>query len=202
MSIKNKKFNEGFTLIEIMIAMTLFTAIMILGTGAVLQTSAVHKKAQSMRSVMDNLNFIMEDMARNLRLGSSYHCFATGEGNPVLTEDPKDCTDGSPIISFESVTGLPQDLNDQIVYSIIPNLTKPSIYTIYKSKNGGNDFVPITPDEVEIELAKSGFTVIGSGPADTFQPRVTIRLVGTVTYKNLESKFNLETTVSQRLLDI
>src|SRR3972149_1703934 len=103
MSIKNKNFNKGpalrlskgftptptlqqhkvgvslqskrgFTLIEIMIAITLFTAIMIIGTGAVLQTNSVYKKTQTMRSVMDNLNFIMEDMVRNLRLGSSYHC--------------------------------------------------------------------------------------------------------------------------------
>ena len=207
MSIKNINFNKGpalslsngFTLIEIMIAITLFTTIMILGTGAVLQTNAVHKKTQNMRSIMDNLNFIMEDMARNLRLGSSYRCLGPDDFFPIdnQRESPRDC-DTSLGISFEGTAGQ-LGAGDQIVYIVQPSNN--TDWVIEKSKDGGQNFQQITPDEVKIDPAQSGFTVVGSSSSDTFQPRVIIRLVGTVKYKELESKFNLETTVSQRLLD-
>jgi prepilin-type N-terminal cleavage/methylation domain-containing protein len=201
MSIKNKNFNKGFTLIEVMIAITLFTAIMTIGTGAVLQTNTVHKKAQNMRSVMDNLNFIIEDMARNLRLGANYQCPISSAdlppNQPSITTPvtPGDCANDTSI-AFDSVDGTP------VVYSIGSLSGAPG--AIFKATKG-NPFLQITPDEVDIDLAKSGFTVVGTASSlsgDFIQPRVIIRLVGTVKYKDLESNFNLETTVSQRFLDL
>ena len=101
---EKSQFKTGFTLIEVMIAITLFSAIMILGTGAVLNSSSVHKKTQTMRAVMDNLNFVMEDMSRNLRLGSDYVCISGSLNN---------CS----AISFTSVDG------SNITYGIMQNGT-------------------------------------------------------------------------------
>lgn len=186
---------RGFTLIEIMIAITLFSVIMILGSGAVLRTNATYKKTQTLRAVMDNLSFVMEDMARNLRLGSNYHCFANGESYIQPTpQNTQDCAQSSTAISFIPVTGT----NNDIVYRLEPT----NLNAIEKSKDGGVSFATLTPTEVVIDSTKSGFTVIGADPADLVEPRVIIRLVGTVTFKTgLESSFNLQTTVSQRLLD-
>lgn len=202
---KIKKINKGFTLIEVMIAITLFSVIMIIGSGAVLRTNATYKKTQTLRSVMDNLSFIMEDMARNLRLGSNFQCPLSGSVTiPVTTPvSPSDCPANNSSIAFNSVDG------SVIVYGIAQNLggvTDQSgniILSIFKYKGTGSvDPLQLTPNEVQIDSNRSGFTVIGSDPADMVQPRVVIRLAGTVTYKaDLKSSFNLETTVSQRLLD-
>ena len=47
-----------------------------------------------MRSILDNLSFIMEDISRNLG-GSSYHCFVAGDVIPSVTSPivstPKSC---------------------------------------------------------------------------------------------------------------
>ena len=128
---KNNNLKGGFTLIEIMIAITLFTAIMIIGTGAVLQTNLIHKKSQTMRSVMDNLNFIMEDMVRNLRLGSDYECpspiLPPNQISTLFTHTPTDCANNTSIV-FKSVDGSP------IIYSLGSLLSAPG--AIFKSSKG------------------------------------------------------------------
>lgn len=65
---------RGFTLIEMMIAVALFTIVMVIGIGAVLNANLLHKKTQSVRAVIDNLGFVMEDIARNVRLGYDFTC--------------------------------------------------------------------------------------------------------------------------------
>jgi len=67
-----------------------------------------------------------------------------------------------------------------------------------------SDYVQLTPEEVSINSV-SGFTVLGAEPSttgDTQEPLVTIRLVGTITFKNVVTPFSLQTSVSQRLIDI
>lgn len=192
MLLKKQNYNSGFTLVEVMIAITLFTAIMIIGTGAVLQTNAVHKKTQTMRSIMDNLNFIMEDMARNLRLGYSYECNAAVPTSPtVITPTPTDCVNGGSSLAFISADGTP------FVYAI--GSVSGSPVSVFKSKNG-EAVIKLNPDEVVIN-PRSGFNVYGTEIGGN-QPRVVIRLSGTITAKNVSTDFDLETTVSQRLLDI
>src|ERR1700741_217077 len=107
-----QKKNTGFTLIEVMIAVALFTVIMTLGIGAVLNSNATHKKTQTLRSVMDNLSFIMEDMSRTLRLGSNYHCI--DQSAPAGLEDPHDCQSAL-TVAFESMTGVPGNATDQVL---------------------------------------------------------------------------------------
>ncbi len=184
------KKDQGFTIIETMISIALFLIVVTIGMGALMQASEVHKKSQNMRSVMDNLSFIMDDMSRNLRTGSSYVCTGgTGAPSP-------DCTDGTEI-SFNSSDGVTQlkyliDLNNDIIQKTTNNDTP----------------VTLSPSSDIILGQGSGFTVIGATPAsagtgDTQQPFVTIRLVGTITDHNTNNttSFSLQTSVSQRFLD-
>ena len=179
-----------------MIAVALFTIIMTIGIGAVLNSNNNHKKTETIRAVTDNLSFIMEDMSRNLRLGSSYHC--VDGSDPSNIEEPYDCQ-SAPTVAFESMTGVPGNATDQVVYGIT------SDGGIIKSTDGGSSSKNLTPPEVLIDTARSGFSVVGASAyasGDRVQPRVLIRLSGKVVYKDLESNFNIETTVSERLIDL
>ena len=185
-----RNFKSGFTLIEVMISVALFTIIMTIGTGAVLNVNNTHKKSQNMRTVIDNLSFVMEDMARNLRLGADYHCQYLA--SPPI-EDPRDCPNSGLSIAFKAVDG------NTVVYRILQN---GRIEKAKKDENSILSFLSLTPAEVKIDLYQSGFTVIGADDNSNIQPRVIIRLSGVVEYKNnIESNFNLQTTVSQRLLE-
>ncbi|MFA6524291.1 MAG: prepilin-type N-terminal cleavage/methylation domain-containing protein [Candidatus Paceibacterota bacterium] len=187
---KNKflKTKKGFTIIETMIAVSLFLVIVMIGMGALLNANLVHRKSQDMRSIIDNLSFIMEEMSRNLRTGYNYHCIDDGF---VTKVDLNSCTSDGKGISFKSSSGA------QWVYAIFQD---GNISSIKKSVDGGATFTTLTSSEVMIDTSSS-FYVTGAELGDGKQPFVLIRLVGKITYKNIDTPFSLQTSVSQRLID-
>ncbi len=191
-NIKQKNKQNGFTIIETMIAISLFLIIIMAGMGALLNANLLHQKSQDMRSLVDNLSFVTEDISRNLRTGYDYHCIDDGV---LTTINPHSCANGGGI-SFKT------SLGDQWVYyiGVNPNITSSTAYSIFKT--AGGETVQLTPDEVKIDPVSS-FSVLGAEPppGDKQQPFAIIRLVGTITYKGVVSPFSLQTSVSQRLID-
>jgi len=70
---KNNK-NKGFTLIEMMVAVSIFIIVAFIVTSALLTLSAAYKRSQKMRLTLDNLNFSLQDMSINLREGKNLQC--------------------------------------------------------------------------------------------------------------------------------
>jgi len=214
---ENKKRNTGFTIIETMISVSLFIVIVMAGMGALLNANLLHQKSQDMRSIMDNLSFVMDDMSRNLRTGYNYRCITSESDlssyNIIATaQSGQNCWG----IAFENQNGTPYEYDpvtrllldrhgeDQWVYEIVSELRgSVTIHYIRKSTDSGATWVQLTPDEVYID-GISGFSVLGAEPpsqGNKQQPFVTIKLVGTITYKNIITPFSLQTSVSQRALD-
>ena len=59
--------NNGFTLIEMMVAISLFAVVMVIVIAALLGVNNANKRAQKIRAVVDNLNYSIEDMTRKIR---------------------------------------------------------------------------------------------------------------------------------------
>lgn len=208
MNKKNIKTESGYTIIETMIAISLFIIIVMAGMGALLNANLLHQKSQNMRSIMDNLSFIMEDMSRNMRTGYNFQCFNYEDTqrtlSPATLGTPRSCANGW-AVAFEFSTGnpaqTPEGYADQWAYYISDT------GEIFKSTEGAapNTFYQLTPDEVEVS-SLSSFSVLGAEPLDLVgneqQPLVTIKLLGTITFKGVVTPFSLQTSVSQRLLDI
>ncbi|OGI95348.1 hypothetical protein A2917_02165 [Candidatus Nomurabacteria bacterium RIFCSPLOWO2_01_FULL_42_17] len=196
----NYKTKGGYTIIETMIAVSLFVVIVLSGMGALLNANLLHNKSQDMRSIMDNLSFIMEDMSRNLRTGYMYHC-----GDFSNIDTARSCELGGNIFFEEAPHGDPSDEDDQWGYKI-ESTDGGLTFNISKSTKGGEagTWVQLNPPEVVIDGA-SGFTVVGAEPhseGDEQQPFITIKLVGHIMLKDPVTPFSLQTSVSQRLLDI
>jgi Tfp pilus assembly protein PilW len=194
------KTKGGYTIIETMVSVSIFLLIVTAGMGALLNANLAHEKSEDMRSIMDNLSFVMEDMSRNLRVGSSYQCFNNSQSvGPSFLGVPRNCDHGW-AIAFEEAGGDPSTYTDQWVYYVS------STGKVLKSTDGANTFVQLTPDEVVISDVNVFplVTVVGAPgiATDEQQPFITIRLVGTITYKNAATPFSLQTSVSQRLIDI
>jgi hypothetical protein len=192
-----------------MISIGLFTVIMTIGISAILAVNNTSKKTQAMRAIIDNMSFVMEDMARSMRLGDYFVCVPAGaptlgdvwDGTTQRTADAplnSDCKS----ISFEPYWDFqPSNYENQVAYYINNGAVwkKSDTETSFLSQ----DMVPITPAEIYIDENKSGFTVTGSSRADTKQPLITIVLSGTITLPGGgTTDFNMETTVSQRSLDV
>jgi len=173
---------EGFTLVELLVAISLFIVVVVISMGAILSVFDANKKAQSSKTVVDNLNIAVENMARTVRFGTNYHC-----GSDGYLSTPTDCSNGdtSLAVSFEGST---------IVYRL--NGT-----AIQISNNGGSTYTNITSPETIIEYLK--FYVFGSSDSDANQPYVVVVISGYVGSRSTnQTAFSIETLMSQRILDI
>lgn len=190
-----KKFSifvnkRAFTLVEMLIAVSLFTVIVTISIGAILTVFDANRKAQASKTIVDNLNLSIENMARIVRFGSSYHC--DGNINTTFSNPPTpaNCANGGPLlaVNFKGNT---------IVYRL--NGT-----TLERSDTGGSNgsYKPITSTDTVIQHLT--FRVFGADEIPSFQqPYVVVVLRGYVGVKpSAQSNFTIETVMSQRALDL
>ncbi len=181
----------GFSLIEMMVSVTLFIVVMTVSVGTLLALINANQKAQSLKSVINNLNFAMESMTRTIRTGSTYRCEDALSDTGQLPTGFADCPSGK--VGFV----MTDDTNKRVAYRI--NGTQIERRIADSSGNGGT-WVGLTASEVVIDGMR--FYVTGTTLSDPIQPTVTISIRGHVgTKADTQSTFNIQTTVSQRLLD-
>jgi prepilin-type N-terminal cleavage/methylation domain-containing protein len=188
----NFKINAGYTIIETMIAVSIFLIVVMIGMGSLLNANLIYQKSGNIRSIMDSLSFVMEDMSRNLRTGSHYYCM-TSDSVPALgtTSSGQNCLG----IAFQVKTQSGDDV--EWAYEVVSSGN--SVF-IRRSENGGSTWTTLTPEEVVI--SGNIADVSGADVADNLQPFATLRLVGTISYQDVTTPFSLQTSVSQRKKDI
>jgi prepilin-type N-terminal cleavage/methylation domain-containing protein len=183
---------KGFTLIEVLVSVAIFATVMVIALGALLAMSESDRKAQTLKSVINNLNFSLDAMSRSMRTGINYHCDVTS----LPVTDPRDCnqsSSGASSIAFLSAEG------QTVEYCRGNGSTcDPSGTAVLVSKNGGA-YAPLTSSEVDITNLQFYVT----GAADPLiQPHVVILLSGEVPVSvSQTSAFDLQTSVTQRLYD-
>ncbi len=187
------KYNKGFSLIEILVAVSVFAVATTISTGALMSVADAQQKILALRIVQDNLSYAFDTIGKEIRTGSFYHC---GIDIDDFSESPRDCSvfPGGPSFTFINSVG------DKITYRFNNN-------RIERVLNGNplNVLAMTAPDAVITSLS---FYVVGSyirtgpPPNDSLQPRVTVILKGTAGIKEkIKSYLNIQTTISQRLID-
>jgi prepilin-type N-terminal cleavage/methylation domain-containing protein len=68
------KKQKGFTLIEMMVSVSIFVIVAFIVTSTLLTMSSAYKKAQKTKLLFDNLNFAIQNMTLGLREGKEYDC--------------------------------------------------------------------------------------------------------------------------------
>ncbi len=177
---------KGFTLVEMIVAVALFAIVMVIAIGAIFTIVDANKRAQSLNSVITNLNFAVESMLRDIRTGTVYAC--GGVFAPPTLPSTQNCTAGnSSIVFLNSESNIVQYI--LVGESIVKNIDIP------------NSSGPITAPEVHIEDLK--FYVDGAVPDTTNrQPHMLVRIKGYAGINNTQSYFDIQTYVSQRSLNI
>ena len=185
---QNKK-EKGFTIIELIVSVGVFSVVMVIAAGSLLSVISANRKAQSLKSVLNNLSFAVESMSRSMRVGSIYHC-----GDKTPFDVVSDCSgNGDNFLAFEASDGDINDPKDQIVYRLENG-------SIKRSKDGGNSYALVTAPEVVIDNLK--FIVRDTDGGNNQQPNIIISVVGHMEInERTRTDFNLQTYVSQRLLN-
>jgi len=185
--ILNKKNNskKGFTLIEIMVSVAIFTIIITTGMGALVSITRSYQVSQNQKRVYDGLNYALETMAREIRLGKNYSANQSGGNDGV----------GS-VINFTATDG-----RGNVRYFLSGGALRIQRTGATAAQNISS---PIT-DTSEIIVENVRFTVIGTETRDNGnfqQPLVWIQITARAANESsVDLSTTVQTLVSQRTLD-
>lgn len=210
---KNKR-SQGFTLVEMLVVLGLFSFLMTLATGVLYTTQAINVKLQETQSVLDNVSVSMETMSRDIRYGSDFHCALSVNVPDILLRQDCDFSHGGSVLFFKPVDAINDD--DRVAY--YASTTQDGVATssvILKDEyrvGGATTTYRITANDVKIKslffyVTGADSTSVAkniSGSADYTQPLVTVMLSGeTIPIKQgaTSTKFIVETSISSRVLD-
>lgn len=213
---------KGFTLIEMIVSLGLFSVVVIVAVGSLLTLIGTNEQLQAERSVMTNLSFALDSMVREIRTGTNYYCadrpdysspgpdaiFATSDSQEDLDKNIKDCFNGNAggsglqgISFIEGGESITNSLGERILY-------------FYDNTGGENQgkIMRRVGDEPAQSIVSSGiyitdaeFFVTGGEPlseGNTVQPAVTIVIKATDVNDPEAKEYKIQTTVVQRSLDI
>ncbi|MFH1423492.1 MAG: prepilin-type N-terminal cleavage/methylation domain-containing protein [Candidatus Nealsonbacteria bacterium] len=175
--------NKGFTLIEMVVAVAIFTLLVGATSGVFVSSIKNQKHGLATQEILDQTSYLMEYISRALRMAVKDDISSGG----VV----KNCLSGSRVnYEFDAIN---QCLNFRNYQNECQQFCLEG--TRLKDENG--DY--LTSESLQV----SDFSVILSGerqlPFDSLQPRVTISL--NITGRE-QSSVKIQTTISQRNLDV
>lgn len=165
---------QGFTLMEVMVAVSIFTIIVTMGIVALLTINNTYKKSQVERQTVDNITFVLETMSRSLRTAAKWEP-VTLPGSITFTDQ-----DGVEIITYEQGT-----------------ITTPlgQMGTIMRTDDQGT--YPVVSENIDIQE----FILTPSGGNLQDQSYLQIFIKGVMKNGIQETNFSVQTSVSRRSLD-
>jgi len=174
------RFLTGFTLLEMIISIGIFSVLVVASIGITLEVSNAQIKAANIQATQDNIRFSLELITKEMRTGSRYTPSSFCNSNPGEE------------ISFFTSSG-----ESRMYYLTGDRIMRLKGTTVCQAGQ------PLMADEVGVERLRFMVSGASSGPQDG-QPRVTVSLrVRSKSLKDpLESRMDLETTVTQRLRDL
>lgn len=194
----NKKNKKGFTLIELLVSLSIFTFVLTASVSALLAMVTANKQTQVTKTVMDSLDFVLEEISRDMRVGTNYHCGGITHGGA----HGSDCSGGN-LISYmpEDALGSTPERR-RVAYRI----TAGGVIQKKPTDTDSTGWIALTDPSI-VQITRLRFFTQGIASAsDELQPRVTVVLSGYVVVsgsddRDIRRDFNLQTTISQRLLD-
>ncbi len=215
--------SQGFTLIEMIVSLAIFSVVAVVALGALMKIVSANKKAQSLQSAMTNINYALESMSREMRVGSDFSCQESGAQQATFPFTPAECTfvadsstnpnliNGSMIAFRSSKLNGFGTCNLEYAYRFEKIANRWDIQKAAQSivditcegtlGAGGVAFTSIIDPNVII----TGYAVVVTDSNPTTAPnnpypRATFRISGYVGARELErSYFNIQTTVSARV---
>ncbi len=197
----NIKYNKGFTLLEMIVSLGIFAVVAVIAVGALLKISDANRKSLILKTAVNNLNFALETMSREMRLGSGYTC-SPNINSITRNGNTTNCSNnGGWVLAFDSQyrgkdsTNINVECNLTYVYFFDKAVNKlkkmQSRYCDDNINDSNKYFDVISPD---VNIIDSDIRIDRSN-----QPKAFIWLKGEVGTREFDKVgFSLQTTISQR----
>lgn len=207
-SIKNKI--NGFTLVEILVALMIFTFVMTIGLATLTVANSSSKKATAIKTAIDNIQYSMEVFTRSARLGNTYTCLSANPSSISLsTSTGSNCSNSGGGVAFFLVDPTVSPSQTDVYAYYLDNISNPDIGRIYRCivrnpviqpplypMTMSNSCAPLTSDDINVKTFD--IVVDGATPGDNKQPSIAIKISGEVNTSEGSTEFYLQTFVSQR----
>jgi len=185
----NKK--DGFTLVELLVALTLFTFVVLAAVSSLYAVNNASRKVNAMRGVLDNLNFAMESMSRTIRTSDNIICGGTVNPPGVTHNCAFPTGPATSRISMHSTLAGDYDVEYRL------NTTAHQVEKRVDEGSGYGNWLALTSPEINVQALY--FYVSGADSYDGKQPGVIIMMQGIATASTGDTTpFALHTFISQR----
>lgn len=196
------KKNGGFTLVEMLVSIAVFMVVMTIAVGSLVSIVDANRKAQAIKNVINNINFAIESISKDMRMGKNYSCY---DG----TDYVGDCLTGGNQIRYKNKENKwvhYRYVDTSVILSDIGNEDAGNIQKCVKDDEGdscSSSWQSITAPTYNVNITNMRFYVTGTALSDSEQPKVVIVLEGVAgTKKEIKTDFNMQTSISQRMKDI
>ena len=209
--------NRGFTLIEIIVSLAVFIVVAVIAVGAFLKILDANKQSQALQTAMNNANFSLDSMARDLRVGEDFNCYNSVSDitvsslsgktacTPSLLQNQSPSTSVWPAIAFYSSEAPPGGWScpNSPIHIYRYNPTKGVIEKAEQTCSGSTPN-PVGLDSTFVPLTDPSFKIksFGLDVDVTSQPKVFIFMTATAG-SNVQNQtvFTIQTTASERIMN-
>jgi prepilin-type N-terminal cleavage/methylation domain-containing protein len=184
---------KGFTLVELLVAIGIFSILMAVGVGGFVHALHTQREVAALIATQSNASIALEQMAREIRTGYLFCNDPNNNGNPNPTCSSACFVNGS-VWTCNGLLDFYNANTQNVDYTLGAGALDRS--------QGGGVAIPITGDNVDVTYLT--FTLFGNTEGDHWPPRITIAMgvAPNSTDPALASDvLNLETTVSAREID-
>ncbi|MDB5255144.1 MAG: seg [Candidatus Nomurabacteria bacterium] len=194
---KKPSLQSGFTLVELLVSLGLFTVIVVAAVGSLYTVNQASVRINAMRTVLDNLNFATESMSRTIRTGQHIVCGGVANTNGVSHNCSLADQNGR-----HNAISLSSTIDGQAVQYVFGNNIATGVGEIDKCIliNGqitSDSCIALTAPEVNIKRME--FYVDGADAVDGKQPSVMMIIQGqAVAGADNTQPFAIQTLISQR----
>ena len=198
--------NKGFTLVEIIVSLGIFAVVALVAMGALMKVMDANRKSLSLKTSINNLNFALESMTREIRMGKNYSCSNNISALDFNSSNKLTMVNNCLEVNYINFISSPIDW--YFAFNSARKDGNCNLINAYKYDSANNtllkaeqiscltaipSFQPLISDQITIDTAAIELN-------NDSQPRAFIYVSGTSGVKAKDkTQFSLQTTISQRL---